>query len=205
MLAFPSRQQIKDCYICRNECVPDDVTCKLPCDHVFHRACLVPWLVKSRRCPTCFKSLSEKEYHQIVNIKQRVIWGLEAVKRVFISKENLFMQVGLTMLWLFNSSNLSLAQQTRSNLSARQIELASSFVGRAIIYILSGFFSGAGFRGAQCGKVLFFSAGFLLGIVLLKPLFSVFEGSMSSYTILAMPLLFMIALAAGYDLADKKY
>ena len=41
-------------------------------------------------------------------------------------------------------------------------------------------------------------------MVLLKPLFSAFEGDISNYTINAMPLFFMIALATGYDLANQK-
>jgi hypothetical protein len=33
---------------------------ELPCEHVYHEECIKSWLSRSRRCPTCRKSLREK-------------------------------------------------------------------------------------------------------------------------------------------------
>jgi hypothetical protein len=33
----------------------------LPCKHVYHEECIESWLARSRRCPTCRKSLREKK------------------------------------------------------------------------------------------------------------------------------------------------
>ena len=34
---------------------------ELPCKHVYHEECIESWLARSRRCPTCRKSLREKK------------------------------------------------------------------------------------------------------------------------------------------------
>ncbi|GKT36742.1 hypothetical protein ADUPG1_009649 [Aduncisulcus paluster] len=44
------------CNICLNLSYPDPV--RLPCGHIFHQSCIVPWLKSTRICPTCKMDLS---------------------------------------------------------------------------------------------------------------------------------------------------
>ena len=41
------------CAICMKEMEEDTVNKKLPCRHIFHGDCLLPWLLIRRVCPTC--------------------------------------------------------------------------------------------------------------------------------------------------------
>lgn len=41
------------CTICCESCAGDRETTPLPCGHVFHAACLAPWLFRRQSCPNC--------------------------------------------------------------------------------------------------------------------------------------------------------
>eukprot|EP00667_Euglena_gracilis_P020233 EG_transcript_21868 len=42
-----------ECTVCLEPPQCDDVVVPLPCGHVFHEGCIVPWLRKNPRCPSC--------------------------------------------------------------------------------------------------------------------------------------------------------
>mmetsp|Transcript_47436 Transcript_47436/g.88764 ORF Transcript_47436/g.88764 Transcript_47436/m.88764 type:complete len:283 (+) Transcript_47436:39-887(+) len=42
-----------ECALCLDEYVPGDCVTRLNCFHVFHTACLDPWLGKNATCPSC--------------------------------------------------------------------------------------------------------------------------------------------------------
>ncbi|EQC28588.1 hypothetical protein SDRG_13664 [Saprolegnia diclina VS20] len=43
----------KDCAVCLEAFRGDTKVVQLPCHHVFHRACLFPWLASHDECPLC--------------------------------------------------------------------------------------------------------------------------------------------------------
>jgi E3 ubiquitin-protein ligase RNF115/126 len=43
----------KDCSVCRENYKIDEKTIKMPCNHVFHEDCLMPWLKQHNSCPVC--------------------------------------------------------------------------------------------------------------------------------------------------------
>ena len=42
-----------DCSVCKDEFELSQVLKKLPCSHLFHVDCLIPWLKQRNSCPTC--------------------------------------------------------------------------------------------------------------------------------------------------------
>ena len=44
----------KECFICMENFVENEVITKIKCDHIFHKDCIKPWLCKqSTKCPIC--------------------------------------------------------------------------------------------------------------------------------------------------------
>ena len=43
----------EDCSICLKVPKEKDIIHKLPCKHIFHKACIVEWLSKINTCPLC--------------------------------------------------------------------------------------------------------------------------------------------------------
>lgn len=50
-----------DCAICLDDVCPGDPSMKLVCQHVFHPQCIVQWLARTNRCPTCRCEIRRKE------------------------------------------------------------------------------------------------------------------------------------------------
>lgn len=50
------------CPICRESYGQDDEICKLPgCVHLFHYACIAPWLQVTDTCPVCRTPIKREE------------------------------------------------------------------------------------------------------------------------------------------------
>jgi len=47
------------CSVCMEDYNVDETVHKLPCDHLFHENCIVPWLELHDTCPVCRKGLNE--------------------------------------------------------------------------------------------------------------------------------------------------
>ncbi|KAM3589868.1 hypothetical protein VKS41_000722 [Umbelopsis sp. WA50703] len=45
--------QLQPCAICTEDYVPQEEALKLPCSHIFHQDCIVPWLRMNQTCPVC--------------------------------------------------------------------------------------------------------------------------------------------------------
>jgi len=43
----------EECVICREEMREGRDVCELPCEHLFHWMCILPWLKKTNTCPCC--------------------------------------------------------------------------------------------------------------------------------------------------------
>ncbi|MFS7931868.1 putative transcription factor C2H2 family [Helianthus anomalus] len=41
------------CAICKDQFVINDVTKQLPCKHMYHPDCIIPWLINNNSCPVC--------------------------------------------------------------------------------------------------------------------------------------------------------
>ncbi|GAA5962556.1 hypothetical protein JCM3765_003727 [Sporobolomyces pararoseus] len=48
-----SHDTVKDCTICQDDFVVSDTLASLPCRHLFHPDCIIPWLKTSGTCPVC--------------------------------------------------------------------------------------------------------------------------------------------------------
>lgn len=42
-----------ECVICKEEMIEGRDVCELPCQHIFHWKCVLPWLGKRNTCPCC--------------------------------------------------------------------------------------------------------------------------------------------------------
>ncbi|CAD8132717.1 unnamed protein product [Paramecium octaurelia] len=43
----------KNCSICIKDFAKGEIIMKLPCNHIFHEDCIVPWFQKASKCPNC--------------------------------------------------------------------------------------------------------------------------------------------------------
>lgn len=43
----------RECVICKEEMEMGRDVCELPCEHLFHWMCILPWLTKKNTCPYC--------------------------------------------------------------------------------------------------------------------------------------------------------
>ncbi|GAA6004925.1 hypothetical protein JCM11491_002279 [Sporobolomyces phaffii] len=48
-----SHDTVKDCTICQDDFAVSETLASLPCRHLFHPDCIVPWLKTSGTCPVC--------------------------------------------------------------------------------------------------------------------------------------------------------
>lgn len=55
-----------DCSVCKENYKVDDTICKMPCEHIFHEDCLMPWLNQHNSCPVCRYELptEDKDYEE---------------------------------------------------------------------------------------------------------------------------------------------
>ncbi|XP_019369943.1 PREDICTED: E3 ubiquitin-protein ligase RNF181 [Gavialis gangeticus] len=61
------------CPVCLLEFEEDECARKMPCEHLFHSACLLPWLGKTNSCPLCRYELptDNPEYEEYKKDKVR--------------------------------------------------------------------------------------------------------------------------------------
>ena len=62
----PSNIEVEKCVICQSKC--DGSTRILDCGHVFHAACIIPYVQQSHKCPVCrypVESLSRRWSHPL--------------------------------------------------------------------------------------------------------------------------------------------
>nr|2ECT_A Chain A, RING finger protein 126 [Mus musculus] len=47
-----------ECPVCKEDYALGESVRQLPCNHLFHDSCIVPWLEQHDSCPVCRKSLT---------------------------------------------------------------------------------------------------------------------------------------------------
>ena len=60
------------CSVCKDDYEMDQTVIKLPCCHMFHDDCIMPWLKERNSCPTCRFELKtdDSDYEERKNIKR---------------------------------------------------------------------------------------------------------------------------------------
>ncbi|CBI32642.3 unnamed protein product, partial [Vitis vinifera] len=63
-----------ECVICKEEMRQGRDVCELPCEHLFHWMCILPWLVKRNTCPCCrFQLPSDDVFAEIERLWDVVV------------------------------------------------------------------------------------------------------------------------------------
>ncbi len=56
---------LSECSVCKDEFEDREELVLMPCKHLFHGACLVPWLKMHNSCPTCrYELLTDDEEYE---------------------------------------------------------------------------------------------------------------------------------------------
>lgn len=67
--------ETKQCPICLKEFETDSKAKSMPCHHVFHQECILPWLEKTNSCPLCRYELptDDEDYEMYRKEKKRAV------------------------------------------------------------------------------------------------------------------------------------
>ncbi|XP_044273339.1 E3 ubiquitin-protein ligase RNF181 [Varanus komodoensis] len=72
---FPACRQDKGlkCPVCLLEFEEEEVVRRMPCQHLFHAGCILPWLGKTNSCPLCRHELptDDEQYEEYKKDKLR--------------------------------------------------------------------------------------------------------------------------------------
>ena len=64
-ITYLKENKITDCSICKEEFTLKDNARKIPCNHIFHEDCIVPWLKNRNSCPVCrFELITDDEDYE---------------------------------------------------------------------------------------------------------------------------------------------
>lgn len=63
-----------ECVICKEEIREGRDVCQLPCQHLFHWMCVLPWLRKRNTCPCCrFRLPTDDVYGEIQRLWEVIV------------------------------------------------------------------------------------------------------------------------------------
>lgn len=64
----------RECVICKEEMKVGRDVCKLPCEHLFHWRCVLPWLKNNDMCPCCrYRLPSDDVFGEIQRLWEMLI------------------------------------------------------------------------------------------------------------------------------------
>ncbi|XP_016493309.1 E3 ubiquitin-protein ligase SGR9, amyloplastic-like [Nicotiana tabacum] len=73
----------RECVICKEEMKEERDVCKLPCHHLFHWICVLPWLKTRNTCPCCrFQLPSDDVFAEIRRLWEIVVKTSDSAKFV---------------------------------------------------------------------------------------------------------------------------
>ncbi|KAI8556471.1 hypothetical protein RHMOL_Rhmol05G0255500 [Rhododendron molle] len=76
VVALPSVSGVvgRECVICKEDMREGRDVCELPCDHLFHWICILPWLKKRNTCPCCrYRLPTDDVYGEIERLWEVVV------------------------------------------------------------------------------------------------------------------------------------
>ncbi|KAG7191049.1 hypothetical protein KM043_007095 [Ampulex compressa] len=67
--------EVKQCPVCLKEFEVGSMAKSMPCRHIFHKECIVPWLQKTNSCPLCRHELptDDEDYEMYRKEKRRAV------------------------------------------------------------------------------------------------------------------------------------
>ncbi|KAD5802604.1 hypothetical protein R6Q59_023858 [Mikania micrantha] len=69
--AFLEVDPIVICAVCKDQFVIDDDTKQLPCKHMYHPDCIIPWLSQRNSCPVCRFQLPTEDADGELKVRRR--------------------------------------------------------------------------------------------------------------------------------------
>lgn len=85
-----SKQKLHNCVVCLNNI--NKIFYKTPCEHYFHKKCILPWIKVHNSCPICRKSIDKSKpiiFCEANNINDDYEYALQLQNEINLNEFNL--------------------------------------------------------------------------------------------------------------------